>query len=88
MEDLSMSRIITTILWHDKLEVPFDFKQPIIYVSENNKVGTFKDTMSFYGGDINTAHSGYDRLRDKYKIKWWSYQNELIKLLETKTMDK
>jgi hypothetical protein len=63
-------------------EVPSDFNKPILYITANGKMGTLKDTASFLGGDETKKFSGFERLRDKYNIKWWCYQSDLTEQIK------
>ena len=80
--DTMVPVITTSIIWYNASTIPTDYNKAIVCMTENCKLMTFKNTLAFYGGDIKTAHSGYMSLKDKYKIKWWTYQDEIIKKLE------
>lgn len=67
--------------WIDAAEAPEDWYAPVLYVTHNGKLGVLKDTVSWYGGnskDKSRHFSDWDSLRDKYSIKQWIYQSELI----------
>jgi len=65
------------ILFSSADVTPGDFNKPIIYITGNGKVGTFKNTADFLGGDETKKFSGFERLREKYNIKFWCYQKAL-----------
>ena len=67
-----------TFVWNDADIVPDDFELPVIYLTINNKIGSFKNTYGLYGGDESTKHSNWDRLKEKYNIKYWIYQKDLL----------
>ena len=72
-----MSKTVT-FEWRDVLETPDDFELPVVYCTAKNKIGTLKNTYGMYGGDENTKHSNWYWLREKYYIKYWVYQKDLI----------
>ena len=47
-------------------------------MQKNNKLGTFKNTVGCYGGDMSTAYNAWERLFEKYSVKYWVYQNEIL----------
>lgn len=51
--------------WYPAEGIPF-FNNPIVYISANGKIGTFKDIR----GD-------WQRYVEKWNIKYWAYQSEL-----------
>lgn len=65
--------------WNDSTIEPDDYNLPVLCQSWNGKLLVFKDTVSYYNGKKETAHSGWSRLKEKYNIKFWVYQKELIK---------
>ena len=54
------------------------YDEPILAITKNDKLIVFKDTKTFYGGDVSTVHSGWKRLVEKYNIKYWVYQSHLL----------
>lgn len=65
--------------WIPAEQAPEDWYAPILYVSGNNKLGIFKDTLGFY--DYNNKSTHYSRwqcLKEKYNIKFWVYQSQLL----------
>ena len=69
------------------MKIEFEWKEtsiepimdkPVVYLTNNNKIGSFKHTMTCFGGDWTKPFSGWNHLVDKYKIKYWCFQEELI----------
>lgn len=79
-----MDVVTREIEWRDASEGPSDMNEPILYCTKNNKLGTFKNTVGYhstvgyYGGDVITAHSDWKRLSEKYSVKYWTYQSEIL----------
>ena len=69
---------VTKFRWVSASIEPSSIFEPIIYQTNNNKLGVFKNTCSMYNGDESTAHSNWYWLKNKYSIKYWTYQSELI----------
>ena len=70
-----------TFRWNYATEAPTDFYKPVVYITKNNKIAVFKDTVSWTGGDAKdkTKHySNWEWLREKYNIKYWVYQEDLL----------
>lgn len=72
-----MSKTIT-FTWNDADIVPDNFELPVVYCTGNNKISTFKNTYGMYGRDESTKHSSQEWLREKYNVKYWTYQKDLI----------
>lgn len=72
-----MSQTITFI-WYDDIVAPADFEAPVVYCSSNNKIGTLKNTYAIIGGDTSKKHSNWEWLVEKYRIKCWTYQSDLL----------
>ena len=67
--------------WQDASCPPEEINEPIVCCTNNNKILTFKDTIKSYNKDGNiVTESGWDRIREKYRIRLWAYQRELIPL--------
>ena len=66
--------------WVDASIAPDDWYAPILYVSANNKLCTLKDTVGWYGGkpDESPHFSNWEWYREKYHIKYWIYQSEVL----------
>ena len=74
-----MNSVIKEIEWRDAKDGgPSDMYAPILYCTTNNKLGTFKNTVGYYGGDVSTAHSDWEWLSNKYSVKYWTYQSEIL----------
>lgn len=61
------NKIIINISWKNAdIYSPVENEEPVVYYTINNKIGTLKNTnsWSFY--------------KEKYKIKWWIYQYEIL----------
>ena len=67
--------------WNSANFAPADWYAPILYISGNNKIGVLKDTVSWLGGewkDKSKHYSDWEWLKDKYNIKFWVYQSQLL----------
>lgn len=64
--------------WNPIECAPKDINEPILALTNNNKLIVFKDTKTFLGGDIEHPFSDWKNIVDKYKIKLWVYQSEVI----------
>lgn len=67
-----------TFVWNDADIVPDNFELPVVYCTKNNKISSFVHTYGMYGGDENTKHSNWEWVKEKYNIKYWVYQKDLI----------
>jgi hypothetical protein len=71
-------------IWNDAFDKPKDIKKSILGLTENNKLIVFKDTIGRKVKHDESGHytyveySNWDHLVYKYKIKYWTYQNNLI----------
>lgn len=63
-----------TFTWIDAEEIPSDVHEPVLYLTTNNKLGTFKDTETFSGSGL----SHWESLRRKYHVKCWVYQKDVV----------
>ena len=63
--------------WKDANIEPI-MDKPVVYLTEHNNIGSFKHTMTCLGGNWKEPFSGWKRLIDKYKIKFWVYKDELL----------
>lgn len=61
-------------LWHGAGDNPYDMEKPILAQTENNKLIVFKDTKTYIN---NKKVSHWQRLVEKYKIKYWCYQSAI-----------
>lgn len=57
-------------------DIPEEIEKPILALTGNGKMLVFKNT-SYYG----KSESCYKRLKEKYNVRCWAYQEELIKKL-------
>lgn len=68
-----------TFDWNDVLIIPEDIDLPVLYCTNSNKLGVFKDTKTYRWPEVDKLFSDWPRLSKKYGIKYWVYQKELIK---------
>lgn len=66
----------TSFEWKLKSETPRDIEEPILCLTDNGKLMTFKNTKTLIWP--NKVESGFGHLVEKYKIKLWVYQKELF----------
>ena len=72
-----------TFQWHEVSEVP-DMNEPVIVLTGNNRIQTFKDTkiskQEFIDGKYKTIgyFSGWSSYYHKYNAKYWAYQKDLV----------
>ena len=77
MEDTKNKETYVKIRWTDKNDVPI-MEKPLLVLTENGKLMTLKHSMGCYGGDWSKPFSDWKNFVEKYKIKSWVYQEELI----------
>ena len=65
--------------WYDASCEPINIDLPILAWTNNDKLVVFKDTKTWLNGDTKHPFSGFKRLVEKYNIKFWVYQNEVLK---------
>ena len=61
-------------MWHEISEVPKELDEPVIILTENNRIITFANTRA------HTRKKGENKSRwgiCSYKGKYWVYQKEL-----------
>ena len=63
-----------SFIWSEAEEAPSDVLEPVLYMTTNNKLGVFKNTEKAN----NTGVSGWTRLKEKYNVKFWAYQKDII----------
>ena len=52
---------------------------PVIYLTKNEKFGTFKNTYTTkIVNNKEEKHSNWEWLKEKYSIVAWAYQYELL----------
>jgi hypothetical protein len=61
-------------IWREANDTPYDINKPILVQTENNKLIVFKDTKTYIN---NKEVSHWQRLVEKYKIKYWCYQSAI-----------
>lgn len=66
----------TSFEWKLKSETPRDIEEPILCLTDNGKLMTFKNSKTLIWP--NKVESGFGHLVEKYKIKLWVYQKELF----------
>lgn len=66
----------TSFEWRMANDTPRDIEEPILCLTDNGKLMTFKNTKTLIYP--NTVESGFGHLVEKYKIKLWVYQKELL----------
>ena len=60
------------------INVEPDYDEPILVKTKNDKLMTFKNTKTFYGGDPSKFYSNWPFLVNEYNITHWVYQKELL----------
>lgn len=66
----------TSFEWRIATETPRDIEEPILCLTDNFKLMTFKNTKTLI--QPNKVESGFGNLVEKYRIKLWTYQKELL----------
>lgn len=66
----------TSFEWKIANETPRDIEEPILCLTHNGKLITFKNTKTIIYP--NTVKSVFGYLVEKYNIKLWVYQKELL----------
>lgn len=75
---------IVTFSWFDASNEPIHIDKPIICCTNKDKLMTLKDTIGRTCGPIVDGkmtykeYSNWSWIRDKYNIKYWAYQENLI----------
>ena len=72
--------IKSNFIWNPSSEEPTNIEAAVLVWTENNKLMTFKDTKTCLGGDIKNPFSGWNNLVDKYHIKYWVYQINVMNI--------
>ena len=72
MEEWVLS-LTKEIVWNTVNDIPKYIEEPILCCTDNGKLMTFKNTKY-----PNTIESGFGHLAEKYKIRFWVYQKELL----------
>lgn len=61
-------------IWNESDRGPYYIDDPILVQTQNNKLIVFKDTKTYIN---NKKVSNWQRLVEKYKIKYWCYQEAI-----------
>lgn len=65
--------------WKDASCPPEEIEEPIVCCTTNNKILTFKETIKRYSLNDNiVVESSWEWIKEKYNIKKWVYQRDLI----------
>ena len=74
-------------IWNTVNDIPKYIEEPILCLTDNGKLITFKNTKTLIWP--NTVESGFGHLAEKYKIRFWVYQKELLpnEIVNVKTGD-
>lgn len=74
-------------IWNTVNNIPKYIEEPILCLTDNGKLMTFKNTKTLI--QPNKVESGFGNLVEKYKIKLWTYQKELLpnEIVNVKTGD-
>lgn len=86
-EEMITIELNTSFEWRMATEIPRDIEEPILCLTDNFKLMTFKNTKTIIYP--NTTKSGFGHLAEKYKIRFWVYQKELLpnEIVNVKTGD-
>lgn len=68
--------------WNPASWAPMNIDLPILAWTNNDKLVVFKDTKTWLNGNVEHPISDFKRLVEKYKIKFWAYQYEVINIKE------
>ena len=70
-----------TFEWKSADIIPGDYESPVICLTNNGRMMALKDTMSRIVDHTQKSGfrvcSGWNRLVEKYNIKYWVWQTEL-----------
>ena len=64
--------------WNPASWAPMNIDLPILALTNNDKLVVFKDTKTWLNGDVEHPFSNWKWMTDKYNIKFWAYQYEVI----------
>ena len=65
--------------WKSSDITPDKMSTPVIYLTKNEKFGTFKNTYTTkIVNNKEEKHSNWEWLKEKYSIVAWAYQYELL----------
>ena len=65
--------------WNTIDKVPKLLNEPILCLTKNEKLCVFNNTEGMYKERNHfIKYSNFNRLAEKYKVKYWVYQKDLI----------
>lgn len=64
--------------WNPASWAPMNIDLPILALTNNDKLVVFKNSKSWLNGDVQHPFSNWKWMVDKYNIKFWAYQYEVI----------
>ena len=70
--------MIAHFTWNPVSYIPGDINAPILAWTKNDKLLVFKNAKTCINGDVEKSFSGFNRLVEKYNIKFWVYQEAVI----------
>lgn len=87
MEEWVLS-LTKEFIWNTVNDIPKYIEEPILCLTDNGKLMTFKNTKTLIWP--NKVESGFGHLAEKYKIRFWVYQKELLpnEIVNVKTGDR
>lgn len=68
--------------WNPASWAPMNIDLPILALTNNDKLIVFKNSKSWLNGDTDHSFSNWKWMTDKYNIKFWAYQYEVINTIK------
>lgn len=68
--------------WNPVSWTPMNIDLPILALTNNDKLVVFKNSKSWLNGDVQHPFSNWKWMVDKYNIKFWAYQYEVINTIK------
>ena len=68
--------------WNPVSLTPINIDLPILALTNNDKLVVFKNSKSWLNGDVEHPFSNWKWMVDKYNIKFWVYQYEVINTIK------
>lgn len=68
--------------WNPASWAPMNIDLPILALTNNDKLVVFKNSKSWLNGDVEHPFSNWKWMVDKYNIKFWAYQYEVINTIK------
>jgi hypothetical protein len=68
--------------WNPASWAPMNIDLPILACTNNDKLVVFKNSKSLLNGDVEHPFSNWKWMVDKYNIKFWAYQYEVINTIK------